>query len=180
MSEVATVHGTVARVIDVPSQGMSYLRIEVPIEYHAELTRQFYGKRVLVVPAGAQMAGQPYGIFNVGAGQEGADDTPPPPAAPQARIKAPERDGPPGGPLSKSAAMIVNGVGFQTFAWHHETGSMAKPDDYGSGDADMFLKGFCEISSKAELDNSAAARALFTELMSDFRAWRELHPEHAE
>ena len=174
MSEVSTVHGTVARVIDVPSQGMSYLRIEVPIEYHAELTRQFYGKRVLVVPAGAAMAGQPYGIFNTG-----VDAPPAPPAAPKASIKAPERTGPPGGALSKSAAMLCDAEAFKRFAWADSAGHEDMPDDFGSGDADAFIKAQCGISSKAELDHDPEAESRFRVLMSMYREWLADHPEYA-
>lgn len=64
MTAIPAVHGNVVRVIDVPSQAISFLRVEVPIEHHAELTRLFYGKRVLVTLAGAAFEGLPYGLMN--------------------------------------------------------------------------------------------------------------------
>jgi len=180
-SEVVTVHGTVARVIDTPSQGISYLRVEVPIEYHAELTRQFYGKRVLVVPAGAQMAGQPFGVFNVGdEGVQAPAPDAPAPAAPRATIKAPERNTPPGGALSKSAAMLCDSAAFKHFAWADQAGNDDVPSDFGSGDADAFIKTHCGIASKAELDHNKQAATHFQILMSQYREWLKGRPEYAQ
>jgi hypothetical protein len=171
MSEsVATIHGSVARVIDTPSQGISYLRVEIPIEYHAEATRLFYGKRVLLVLASEATAGQPFGILDVAA------PAPTPPAAPKI-APATKADAPTGGPLSKSAATVCDTKGFQQFAWWRSTGiDEAPPEDYGSGDAAEFIRSACGVNSRAKLDHDAAAAACFRELMHDFREFLQSRP----
>jgi hypothetical protein len=186
--EIATVHGVVARVIDVPSQGQSYLRIELPIEYHAEATRLFYGKRVIVALAGEAMKAQPYGLFRVSPDQE------PPPgpgeesryerhrriAEGQPRIKATERDTPTGGTLSKSAAQVCDTPAFQRFAWFNQTGNdEAPPADYGSGDAAEFMRETCAVRSRANLDHDKRAAESFREMMAAFRQYLDVHPELA-
>lgn len=175
MSESAmVVHGVVARVIDVPSQGNTYLRIEVPIEFHAELTRLFYNKRVIVMPATDKMAGQPYGMIRL----EATDDATPPRVAKPGIRPAERPPHPPGGSLSVSAATICTTPAFVEFSFAEQYGTDTEFDpEYGTGDATAWLKTTCGIRSRAELDHRQDAAGIFSRIMARFRAYCAALPE---
>ena len=54
--------GRVSQVKDVPSQGVTRIIIELPIEAHVRATQVFYGQDVLVVPGAVQ--GRGYGVHD--------------------------------------------------------------------------------------------------------------------
>ena len=89
MTDLKAAYGHVARIVDVPSQGVTRLLVELPIEAHAEATALLYGKRVLVTIAPADMSKVPYGLVG-------------------GEIKK-------GGPLSQSAAMIGDNPEFWAY-----------------------------------------------------------------
>lgn len=172
-SDILTVHGVVARIIDVPSQGITYMRIEVPIEYHAELTRQFYGKPVILARAGDAMKGAPYGPMIAGASS---------PEPPRPTIKAPSpAELPKGGKLSVDAAMICGDQAFMHYAYQQETGDLCGRDqEFGPDDAAQFMRSFCGVDSRAMLDHDAAAASQFRHLMVEYRTWRLRQPEYGD
>ncbi|WP_294637394.1 hypothetical protein [uncultured Aquabacterium sp.] len=75
-----------------------------------------------------------------------------------------------GGPLAKSAALVCNSRDFQDFV-AHRTGVDLGDDLQRRERAAQFLRGFCEIDSRAELDSSAHAAELFRRLMAMYREW---------
>lgn len=146
------IYGTVARVIDVPSGGLSYLRVEFPVEHHAEATKLFYGKRVLVALSDLQM---PFGLVEP---QEEFPDAP----TDAHDEQEPKRKGP--GPLARSAAMVCQDERFHRYVDH-------VCDEIGCDEerAAVFVRSFCGITSRSELDADPVAQQLFAQLMEAYR-----------
>ncbi|MFN3886108.1 MAG: hypothetical protein ACK4MG_04045 [Aquabacterium sp.] len=86
---------------------------------------------------------------------------------------------PEGGPLAKSAALVCNSRDFQDFV-AHRTGVDLGDDLQRRERAADFLRSFCQVGSRAELDGDANAAELFRRLMSMYREWiSDRQPEHA-
>ncbi len=153
MSDLKAAYGVVARVIDVPSSGVSYLRIEIPVEHHAEATQAFYGKRVLVTLADLEI---PYGIVTTYETQ------------PIQPVHPAQADKPKMRPLCHSAVMLCNGEGFQGYV----AGLLMRESVDAAAAAD-YLRQVCGIGSRRELDEDAEASRLFRRLMERYRAWME-------
>ena len=75
-----------------------------------------------------------------------------------------------GGVLSKDAALICENSDFQRFA--SERSNYWSEGLTGNQNAAEYVRTWCRINSRAELDHSPTARQLFGQLMSDFRAWQ--------
>ncbi len=80
-----------------------------------------------------------------------------------------EPEQPKGGALAKSAGILCDTEAFQRFA----------QERYPVGDgvpsaqvAAAFVRDFCHVDSRRELDHSPTARRLFAQLMEDYRAWQ--------
>lgn len=69
--------GKVVRVLDVPSQQVTRLIVELPIETHVLATKEFYSQSVLVTLAPKELQDRPYGIVDSEAPQEPATEKPP-------------------------------------------------------------------------------------------------------
>lgn len=91
--------------------------------------------------------------------------------------KAPEAPAAKGGSLAKSAAMLCDTDQFQRFAFE-KLDDISRPTSgwdatvSASQNAAQFIREFCKVSSRAEIDHSPTARQLFGQLMADYRAWQ--------
>ena len=89
------------------------------------------------------------------------DDTP----------KAPEPEKPKGGSLAQSAGVICGTEEFQRFAseranlWDHQLS--------GAQNAAEYVRQFCRVNSRADLDHRPTAKQLFGQLMADYRGWQQ-------
>lgn len=88
------------------------------------------------------------------------DDTP--------AAAAPEN--PKGGTLAQSAGVICGTEEFQRFA-----AQRCKPDGAlaPAQAAAHFVRTFCRVNSRADLDHSPTAKQLFAQLMADYRGWQQ-------
>lgn len=84
--------------------------------------------------------------------------------------KAPEAPTPKGGLLAKSAAMLCDTSQFQSFARERHEWDEAIAANQNAAE---FIRSFCRVNSRAEIDHSPTARALFAQLMADYRAWQQ-------
>lgn len=89
------------------------------------------------------------------------DDTP----------KPAEVDKPKGGSLAQSAGVICGTEEFQRFASERaDTWDAGLPQQQNAAE---FVRQFCRVNSRAELDHSPTAKQLFGQLMADYRAWQQ-------
>lgn len=151
--------GTVARVIDVPSGGITYLRIELPVECHAEATQMFYGRRVLVTLTDIEA---PFGLIE--GGDTAQESLPDADAGSRTKGVASGRNG-----LSRSAAMVCQDRRFQQFIGV----TLELPEPCSEERAAQYMRDFCGVASRAELDSNRQAAAVFGDLMSSYRSWVE-------
>jgi hypothetical protein len=81
-----------------------------------------------------------------------------------------EADKPKGGSLAQSAGMLCDTDLFQQYA------QAKSPDvdaDKGRSQwAAQFIRNFCRVDSRADLDHSPTAKQLFAQLMADYRDWQ--------
>ena len=138
------VYGRVAQVRDLPSQQVSRVIVEIPIEAHVPVTTLLYGRDVLVTLAPPAMKGQPYGVK----GDDGAPEPTqgPPPAAQE----------PAGGPLARLAAIWCRDPDYR--AWRARCTQRTIPSEE---EARQEILVVCGVSSRRELDHSPEAKAKF-------------------
>jgi hypothetical protein len=89
------------------------------------------------------------------------DDTP----------KPQEADKPKGGTLAQSAGMLCDTDLFQQYALAMTRISVAGLSR--NQVAADYVRDFCRVTSRADLDHSPTARQLFAQLMADYRAWQQ-------
>ena len=82
---------------------------------------------------------------------------------------------PKGGSLSKSAARICEQPAFHTFvADRMRAAFMPWPSNLSNSDVSAkFMRSYCEINSRAELDHNPEAEARLKQLMKEFREFQE-------
>lgn len=88
------------------------------------------------------------------------DDTP----------KAPEADRPKGGTLAQSAGVLCDTDLFQQYALAKATNVV--PGLSRNQIAAAYIRLFCRVTSRAEIDHSPTARQLFAQLMAEYRDWQ--------
>lgn len=66
-ARITAIHGRVAGVKSLASRGISVISVEVPEDFHVEITQMVYGRDVLIMPV-KMTAPTPYGVTK-GAGQ---------------------------------------------------------------------------------------------------------------
>lgn len=72
--------------------------------------------------------------------------------------------------LSKSAALLCRTDAFQQFACGRE-GWIPDQADAREELSAVCIRGYCRIESRADLDKSPTAAAMFARLMSEYRDW---------
>lgn len=86
---------------------------------------------------------------------------------------------PEGGALAKSAAMVCNSADFHEFVAHRtgiDLGDSLKRQERAA----QYMRDFCGVKSRAELDSNKEAAELFRRLMSMYREWaNERQPAEA-
>ena len=161
--EIVAIFAKAVQVRDYPSQGVSRIVLEVPVESHVAITGLLYGKDVLVTLAPPAMKG-PYGPRR--APDEDA------PAEPIAIVEAPpslKARSPKGGPLSQLAGQWCKDPRFHEFlrnrfadTWRASRGRYpdgGKPEDV----ARDCLYELCDVPSRAELDSDGKAKRFFND-----------------
>ena len=84
--------------------------------------------------------------------------------------KPAEADKPKGGSLAQSAGVICGTEEFQRFvAERCESDGALAPAQAAAN----FVRTFCRVNSRADLDHSPTAKQLFGQLMADYRAWQQ-------
>ena len=89
------------------------------------------------------------------------DDTP----------KPQEADKPKGGTLAQSAGVICGTEEFQRFA--SERANLWDSGLSLAQNAAEYVRQFCRVNSRADLDHSPTAKQMFGQLMADYRAWQQ-------
>lgn len=92
--------------------------------------------------------------------------------------KAPELEQPRGGTLAQSAGRLCETELFQQFAFDKLNDREGKAcwwnyDVTAQQNAAQYVRDFCKVNSRAEIDHSPTAKQLFSQLMADFRAWQQ-------
>jgi hypothetical protein len=88
------------------------------------------------------------------------DDTP----------KPVEPDKPKGGTLAQSAGMLCDTDLFQTYVVSKTDPEAGLSRNQWAAD---YIRQFCRVNSRADLDHSPTAKQLFGQLMADYRAWQQ-------
>lgn len=71
------------------------------------------------------------------------------------------------GPLCQSAVRLCGEAHFQTFV------SATSNAEVSAGAAAEYVKAYCDVASRKDIDGSPGASARFKNLMSSYRAWLE-------
>jgi hypothetical protein len=87
------------------------------------------------------------------------DDTP----------KPQEADKPKGGTLAQSAGVLCDTDLFQTYVVSKTDPEAGLSRSQWAAD---YIRSFCRVNSRADLDHSPTAKQLFAQLMADYRDWQ--------
>lgn len=155
--------GRVANIKSFPSMGIARLEIEVPIESYVDVVGMLFGQDALVTVAGPDLKDQlgRYGVHDAGEG-----DPPSPDDLPQ----TPPADAPvDASGLTKLSGILCKNPAFWRFLNVFDVAywkSGAKCSD--EADAARYVRYYCHIDSRRELDTNIEAAADFHVLR---RAW---------
>jgi hypothetical protein len=142
--EISAVYGVVSQVRDYPSQQVSRVVVEVPIEHHVSVTQLLYGAKVLITLAPEALGDRPYGLLG----------PPPQPRRPK------------GGPLSELAGQWCRDPRFHRWVRaQFPDVARALPDSTpGETLCREAILTVCGITSRRELDHDASAKGDFDRL----------------
>lgn len=84
--------------------------------------------------------------------------------------KPAEEDRPKGGSLAKSAGVLCDTDLFQQYAMVKTP--VPRDDVSRSQIAAEYIRSFCRVTSRADIDHSPTARQLFAQLMAEYRDWQ--------
>jgi hypothetical protein len=158
--EIRAIFGKVTQVRDYPSQQVTKIVIEIPIEAHVTATQLVHGRDVLLTLAPDGLK-RPYGLV-LGAG-DGVDP-------PEPEITPPAAGKPRGGALSQLAGKWCRRTDFQKFlrdGWPNlwAEARVHWPVDGGEELARDVVVAICGIHSRAELDHDPRARRVFDDVI---------------
>lgn len=159
-------YGVVSNVKSVPSQGVSRIEIEVPIECHVEATKMLFQQKVLVTLAPAGLPSR-YGIVSPNAdsgGQEGAGDD----DGAEAGRESKRAGWKSLGPLCRSAVRLCEDPDFQRWVAVRRNWT---PDQVTESAASTYIKEYCSVGTRKDLDTSEKGRRFFQEMMAQYRRW---------
>jgi hypothetical protein len=83
--------------------------------------------------------------------------------------KTQEADKPKGGSLAQSAGVICGTEEFQQFVDSRYGYAIRTANQHEAAD---YIRDFCRVNSRADLDHSPTAKQLFAQLMADYRDWQ--------
>lgn len=158
--KVRVAFGSVVNVKAIPTREVTRIEIEVPIEFHAELTRLLFGRDALVLPSNLP-ANVNYGVMD-------SPDTPvghePGSTSPSRSEQSPSAfrrlaGRAPGGTVQRGAPTldIVKWLGMRCM----DSSFQAFLGASSSEDAAQTVRDICGVASRSEIPGDSTARSLF-------------------
>lgn len=139
-------YGKVAQVKDIPSQQITRVVLELPIEFHVEATQLFYGQNCLLTIAPSSIAMTGYGIHEPG------------------KPLPPKEEPSKGGPLMVLAGVWCKDPMFTKFlAQEHESvfNAAEGQEMTEEGRNAWCVRKICQVASRRDLDGNVQAKIIF-------------------